>query len=179
MPHLALTSANDAQARASQQKLWQSAKKRAQPIVLPDQKIMKPGAGVIAGIIKNVKDIELFSQSGVYEGQGGSINVDSQRFTNFYIRIAQGIATSIEGRIIDWDKFKTRHKWDFYTYQQTDLTKHYLFAFRYATHRETWDTALTYAYLSMRRESGGLTNLCAISIYNEHLALISFDQKKQ
>lgn len=176
MPHLAITSANDPQAEASQRKLWQSAKKRAKPLLLPDQKIMQPGAGVIAGIIKNIQDVELYTSSGIYEGRGGTINIDSQRFTNFYINIAKGIATSIETKILDWDTFTTRHKWDFFTYQQTDLAKHYLFAFQYATHRETWDTALTYAYLSMKRESGGLTILCAISLYNEHLALINFDQ---
>lgn len=181
VPHIQATSGDySKQALKSFSHTTNSAKKKLGKILLPDGSTRnRPGAGIIVGMARKITDVDMYSPSGVYLGEGGKMHIDNQRFSDFYERIVKGFYTAARGEVIDWHDFNIKVASGSHTYDKTVPDDAFLTPFKYPTHMDNWsDEVVVCGHVGNSPDEGHPYSFWSIGIFDEHKAVVSISHKK-
>lgn len=145
-------------------------------ILLPEQPRVK-GLGLFTRMRSTMKDIDMYSSSGIYLGEGGQIPIDAKRMTSFYVDICKGLFVSALGSLVEWDDYTVKSQFDTFTYGKHWNRDVYMFPINNAQYYEAWDANLLFAGFCQTSPTGKTYSMWSIAFYNEQLATVSFVQK--
>jgi hypothetical protein len=124
-----------------------------------------------------MKDIPVYSSSGIYLGSGGQIKIYPKKFTDFYVNICKGLYTSASNEIHDWNNYEINSQYDSYTYGKHWNKDLFMFPINHAQFYEGWDAYLIFSGFTYTMTDGKKTSMWSIAIYNEQLAYVLFKEK--
>jgi len=137
----------------------------------------KSGAGILLQMSRSITEVDMYSQAGVYLGKYGKLPIDSERFKNFYLRIAKGFYTAAKGEIIDWSVFNIKILFGSHSYDKSVPDKVFLTPFQFPTHQDSWGKdVMISGHLGTNPEDLPYS-IWSFGFFDEHKAVATFTHK--
>jgi hypothetical protein len=161
-----------------QRKRFGEAYKARQPkILVPGKHETPKGNKLFQSIVTGMEDIPIFSQEGIYLGNGGQVKIDPKKFTEFYVTVCKGLYTSASNEIHDWSKYEVYSQYDSISYGTHWKKDLFMFAVNNAQFHEAWDSHLLFSGFIYTMNDGKRASMWSLALYDEQLAYVMLKEK--